>query len=114
MINLKSPHSLLLPESCPSDVCLQAACSETPVVGQRNVFTLAKNVDKKWEVKCVLFDDVELPMLITGVAEARSLGGEDDWTRGLAAVQPQQQKSSSTPVKTPSIQGLDLTLNLLA
>jgi len=74
-------------------------------VGQRNVFTLAKNKDTEWEVNCVLFDDVELPFLITEVAEARSLGGQDDRTRGLAAVQSQQQKSSSTPVKTPSIQG---------
>ena len=94
----------MLPESCPSDVCEQADCSETPGEGQRNVFTLAKK-DNAWEVKCVLFDDVELPTLITEVAEARSLGGEDDRTRGLTAVQPQQQKSSSTPVKTPSIQG---------
>jgi len=97
--------SLLLPDTCPSDECVAATCVESPSTDQRNVFLLAKREDGEWEVKCALFDDVELPELYTGQPEARSLGG-DDRTRGLAADQPQQQTSSSTPVKkTMTIQG---------
>jgi len=99
--------SLLLPATCPSDECVQDTCSvESPPAGQRNVFLLARKEDSEWEVKCVLFDDVELPTLYTELPEARNLEG-DDRTRGLSAEQPQQQKkSSSSPVKkTISIQG---------
>merc|ERR1719470_119290 len=99
--------SLLLPATCPSDECGQDTCSvESPPAGQRNVFLLARKEDSEWEVKCVLFDDVELPTLYTELPEARNLEG-DDRTRGLSAEQPQQQKkSSSSPVKkTISIQG---------
>lgn len=99
--------SLLLPASCPANECDEATCSvEAPTAGQRNVFLLAKREDSEWEVKCALFDDVELPALYTQLPEARNLDG-DDRTRGFTAAQPQQQKSSSTPTvkKTISIQG---------
>ena len=55
-------------------------------------------------MECVLFDKIVLPSVISGLPEARSLGEDDDRTRGLTAIQPQDFQSSP-PLKTQIIQG---------
>jgi len=93
--------SLLLPD-CPRSECT-AKCQHLPTKDQQNEFVLAKKENGEWEVECVLFDKIVLPSVISGLPEARSLGGEDR-TRGLTATQPQESQSSP-PLKTQTIQG---------
>ena len=99
--------SLILPDDCPG--CGDAVCAETtPGTGQRNKKILLRQTipTDTWVIACKLFYDVELPSVVTGIPERRTLADKDVRTRGLTSKAAGQPPQENTPVIiTPTIQG---------
>ena len=97
--------SLVLPDDCPG--CGDAVCAETtPGTGQRNkkILTRQSIPTNTWVITCKLFYDVELPSVVTGIPERRTLAGKDDRTRGLSS-KAADHLSQDVVIITPTIQG---------